>query len=113
MPKKSEVASFVGNFSPVESRYAILVRRTRHFRGETGDELKTRAVAGQDYSLRRLTGQTFLEYRSTIGLHKGAVAIVVFLATVGRHVASVDFTVEGPILSAECGVAAQSSGIHP
>lgn len=43
MPKKSEVASFVGNFSPVKSRRAILVRRMRHFRGEMGEVLKTRA----------------------------------------------------------------------
>jgi hypothetical protein len=43
MPKKREVASLVGNFSPVERRRAILVRRIRHLRGETGDVLKTRA----------------------------------------------------------------------
>lgn len=44
MPKKSEVASLVGNFSPVKRRRAILVRRMRHLRGETGEVLKTRAV---------------------------------------------------------------------
>jgi hypothetical protein len=38
------VASLVGNFSPVKSRRAILVRRTRHFRGDTGDVLNTRAI---------------------------------------------------------------------
>jgi len=44
MPKKREVASLVGNFSPVKSSRAILVSRIRHFRGDTGDVLKTRAV---------------------------------------------------------------------
>ena len=48
MPKKREVASLVGNRSPVKRRRAILVRRIRHFRGEIGDELNKRAVlAGQ------------------------------------------------------------------
>jgi hypothetical protein len=46
MPKKRDVASLVGNFSPVKRRSAILVSRMRHFRGDTGDVLKTRAVAG-------------------------------------------------------------------
>ena len=51
MPKKREVASFVGNFSPVKRRRAILVRRMRHLRGEMGDELKSRAVSkGQLWS---------------------------------------------------------------
>jgi hypothetical protein len=44
MPKKREVASLVGNFSPVNSSREIFVRRIRHFRGETGDVLKTRAT---------------------------------------------------------------------
>lgn len=44
MPKNSVVASLVGNFSPVKSSKAILVRRMRHFRGEIGDVLKTRAT---------------------------------------------------------------------
>ena len=44
MPKKRSVASFRGNFSPVKSRRAIFVRRMRHFRGDIGDVLKTRAV---------------------------------------------------------------------
>jgi len=43
MPKKREVASLVGNFSPVKRRRAILVRRMRQRRGETGDVLNTRA----------------------------------------------------------------------
>jgi hypothetical protein len=46
MPKNSVVASFVGNFSPVKRRRAIFVRRTRHFRGDMGDELKRRAGTG-------------------------------------------------------------------
>lgn len=44
MPKKREVASFVGNLSPVKRRRAILVRRMRHCRGEIGDELNNRAA---------------------------------------------------------------------
>ena len=44
MPKKREVASLVGNFSPVKRRRAILVRSMRHLRGETGEVLNTRAV---------------------------------------------------------------------
>lgn len=45
MPKKREVASFVGNLSPVKRRRAIFVRRIRHFRGEIGDELNNRAAS--------------------------------------------------------------------
>ena len=44
IPKKRVVASFVGNFSPVYRRSAILVRRIRHFRGWIGELLKSRAV---------------------------------------------------------------------
>ena len=43
MPKKSDVASVVGNFSPVNRRRAILVRRMRQRRGDMGEVLKTRA----------------------------------------------------------------------
>ena len=43
MPKKSEVASLVGNFSPVNSRSAILVRSRRHLKGDIGEELNNRA----------------------------------------------------------------------
>lgn len=44
IPKKREVASLVGNFSPVKRRREILVKRIRHLLGETGEVLKTRAV---------------------------------------------------------------------
>lgn len=44
MPKKSVVASLVGNFSPVYRSRAILVRRMRHFRGWIGELLKSRAI---------------------------------------------------------------------
>lgn len=43
MPKKREVASFVGNLSPVKRSRAILVRSIRHRRGEIGEELNRRA----------------------------------------------------------------------
>jgi hypothetical protein len=44
MPKNRSVASVGGNFSPVNSKRAILVRRIRHFRGDIGDELNTLAI---------------------------------------------------------------------
>lgn len=44
MPKKREVASLVGNFSPVKRRRAIFVKRMRHRRGDMGEVLKTRAT---------------------------------------------------------------------
>jgi hypothetical protein len=43
MPKKREVASLVGNLSPVKRRSAIFVRSMRHLRGEIGEELNRRA----------------------------------------------------------------------
>ena len=43
MPKKRDVASLVGNFSPVNKRRVIFVRRIRHLRGEIGEELNNRA----------------------------------------------------------------------
>lgn len=46
MPKNREVASLVGNLSPVKRRRAILVRRMRHLRGDTGEELNRRAREG-------------------------------------------------------------------
>ncbi len=54
MPKKREVASLVGNFSPVKRSRAILVSRMRHFRGDTGEVLKTRAVSLHQYCRRML-----------------------------------------------------------
>ncbi len=51
MPKKSDVASFVGNFSPVNNRSVILVSSIRHFLGEMGEELKTRAMVHKSTSL--------------------------------------------------------------
>lgn len=44
MPKKRDVASLVGNFSPVKRRRAIFVSSIRHLRGDTGDELNKRAA---------------------------------------------------------------------
>lgn len=43
IPKKSDVASLVGNFSPVKRRSAIFVNSRRHFNGDIGEELKRRA----------------------------------------------------------------------
>jgi hypothetical protein len=47
MPKNRVVASFVGNFSPVNSRIASLVSSARHLRGDMGEELNRRAVKSQ------------------------------------------------------------------
>jgi hypothetical protein len=47
MPKKSDVASLVGNFSPVKRRRPIFVRSIRHLLGDIGDELKRRAVVSR------------------------------------------------------------------
>lgn len=44
IPKKSVVASSVGNLSPVNIRTASFVNRVRHLRGDIGDELNNRAV---------------------------------------------------------------------
>lgn len=43
IPKKRDVASLVGNLSPVKRRRAILVSSLRHLKGDMGDELKSRA----------------------------------------------------------------------
>ena len=52
MPKKRVVASLVGNFSPVNRRRAILVKRMRQRLGETGDVLNTRAVSVHQYAIQ-------------------------------------------------------------
>lgn len=44
MPKNKVVASFLGNFSPVNRSRTIFVRSMRHFRGDMGEVLKTRAM---------------------------------------------------------------------
>lgn len=56
MPKKRVVASFVGNFSPVNSRRAILVRSMRHLRGDIGELLNTRAIKKGKHSSGSLHG---------------------------------------------------------
>ena len=43
MPKKRDVASLVGNFSPVKRRSASFVNSRRHRSGDMGEELKSRA----------------------------------------------------------------------
>ena len=44
MPKKRFVASLGGKDSPVNIKRAIFVRSMRHFRGDMGELLKSRAV---------------------------------------------------------------------
>jgi hypothetical protein len=43
MPKKREVASLVGNFSPVKRSRVIFVSNLRHLSGDMGEELNSRA----------------------------------------------------------------------
>lgn len=86
MPKKSEVASFVGNCSPVKRRTAIFVRRVRHVRGEMGEVLNNRAVestntvslfqGGRDAECGQ---RTVLEHRGAIQLDHDLVGILVLL----------------------------------
>ena len=83
MPKKSVVASFVGNFSPVKRRRAILVRSVRHLRGEMGEELNSRAVALLAALVDVLyTPITFLKYRSPVYLQKGLIGVFVLLSVI-------------------------------
>ncbi len=83
IPKKREVASLVGNLSPVKSSRAIFVRRIRHLRGDIGEELNRRAVVG----LQRMSQfplcwgtATFLKYRGSIHLHNCLIRILIFLS---------------------------------
>ena len=86
IPKKRDVASLVGNFSPVKRRSAILVSRIRHFRGDTGDVLKTRAVE----ICVNISGihmgvcapmLTFLKYARTVNLEDACVVLVLLVKT--------------------------------
>lgn len=85
MPKKRVVASFVGKVSPVKRRRAILVRRMRHFRGDMGEVLKTRATICQLSGLLRdvckIHLRTFLEDRRSVHLHKSPIHILILLIT--------------------------------
>lgn len=89
MPKKSVVASFVGNFSPVKRRTAIFVRSVRHFRGEMGEVLNRRAVEeGQPGGVSTATwrGRTVLEHGGAVQLEALGLRVFIFLcvAHVGR-----------------------------
>lgn len=85
MPKKREVASFVGNFSPVKRRRAILVNNMRHLRGDTGDVLKTRAVVRRQQAAnciqRVASWRTLLEDRGAVHLDDGTIILVLFVVT--------------------------------
>lgn len=84
MPKKSVVASFVGNFSPVNRRTAIFVRRVRHFRGDIGEELNNlageRVRIGQALAIRvqeRERAPTILENSGAVKLEHDLISIFV------------------------------------
>ena len=67
MPKKRDVASLVGNFSPVKRRRAILVSNLRHRSGDIGDELKSRAAIASAQAFHGSGWEfTFLENRCPI-----------------------------------------------
>ena len=76
MPKKSVVASWRPQLSPVKSSSASFVRITLHLRGEMGLWLKTRA--GQSarmlsaVSLAGGVAPTFLEHRRLVDLRHAA-----------------------------------------
>lgn len=66
MPKKSVVASFVGNVSPVNRSTAILVRRVRHLRGDIGEELNslaTKVLGSTEHIVRKESNEYHLEKR--------------------------------------------------
>ena len=92
IPKKRAVASFVGNFSPVKRRREILVRRIRHFRGDTGDVLNTRAIHERQPSILELSIDvnmgllTLLEDRGAVDLDD---RVFVFVLLVVGHDARV------------------------
>lgn len=78
MPKKREVASLVGNLSPVKRRRAILVKRIRHRRGEMGEELKRRAASPQSVKLHPYAQcRTFLEDRGSVDLDNCLLSVFV------------------------------------
>ena len=81
MPKNRVVASLVGNFSPVKRRTASLVSSVRHFRGDMGEELKSRAGCIDQYVGMGRKGQdgTILENRGAVQLEAGVVGILVLL----------------------------------
>jgi hypothetical protein len=96
MPKKRSVASLVGNFSPVKRRRAIFVSRMRHFRGDTGDVLNTRAVDSSQPNWSEYNGDddgapsgglTLLEDRGAVDLDDG---VLVFVLLVVSHGADED-----------------------
>lgn len=93
MPKKRVVASLVGNFSPVNSKTASLVRRVRHFRGDIGEELKSRAERRDQWGgpstdrerfWRERVCNTILEHRGAIQLEARVIGILVFLCVTHR-----------------------------
>src|SRR6186713_1611183 len=81
IPKKSDVASFVGNFSPVKRRRAILVSKRRHLSGEIGEELNNRATSWSDMLLfQGVLLPTFLEHRYSIYFQDSLFGIFVLFA---------------------------------
>jgi hypothetical protein len=83
MPKKSVVASLVGNFSPVNRSTAILVRRVRHLRGEIGDELNNLAAErpwsewGRQNGVWSVARLTILENRCAVQLDHDLIRIFI------------------------------------
>src|SRR5277367_5428243 len=81
MPKKSVVASLVGNFSPVNRRTASFVSRIRHFRGEIGEELNKRAStkSANLYKDGGTKARTILKDRGPVQLEAGLIRILILL----------------------------------
>lgn len=91
MPKNRSVASLRGKRSPVNMSRAIFVRRIRHFRGETGVVLKTRAVRHISYWMCALEcalwwmEHTLLEDGGTVNPHDGRLNPILVLLAVAHH----------------------------
>lgn len=93
MPKNREVASLVGNLSPVKRRSAILVRSMRHLRGDTGEELNNRAATWYQRGLVvHWALQTLLKDRCSVHLDNGLFGIFVLLPVI--HLESGDQRIE-------------------
>ena len=83
MPKKRDVASFVGNVSPVKRRRAIFVRSIRHLLGDIGEELNSRAkqrAISRSYDILCSLDLAFLKNRSSIDLDNCLIGIFIFLS---------------------------------
>ena len=76
------MASLGGNLSPVNRRRAILVSRTRHFRGDTGVVLKRRAeyLVSRGSIVVDYCSCTFLKDGSSVDFEDRLVSVLILLS---------------------------------